>query len=129
YAMPEERFLTLHVHELLAYLNQQGVTTLMLMTQHGLLGAMNAPADVTYIADALILLRFYEDRGRLNRAISVLKKRHGHHENTIRQLLFEGTGITIGESLDHLRGVLSGMPASDHPAARQLPPSVGDGAF
>lgn len=126
YAMPEERSLTLHVHELLAYLNQQGVTTLLLMTQHGLMGAMTAPADVTYIADAVILLRFYEHHGRLNRAISVLKKRHGNHENTIRELLLERGGIVVGESLDHLMGVLTGVPHSAHPTLPHFPPSGDD---
>jgi circadian clock protein KaiC len=123
YAMPEERFLTLHVHELLAYLNQRGVATLMLLTQHGLLGAVSTPADVTYVADALILLRFFEDHGRLNRAISVLKKRHSAHENTIRRLAFEGSRITVGDSLDHLKGVLSGLPTFVHPMVSAFPQS------
>jgi circadian clock protein KaiC len=129
YAMPEERSLALHVHELLAYLNQQGTTTLLLMTQHGLLGAMTAPADVTYIADAVILLRFYENKGRLHRAISVMKKRHGNHENAIRQLQLESGGIGVGESLDHLKGVFTGVPTpTSATIVPEFPPS-GDGAF
>lgn len=109
-AMPNERFLTLHLHELLAYLGQQGVTTLMLMAQHGLVGStMQVPVDASYLADTVLLLRYFEARGEVRQAISVIKKRSGRHERAIRELQF-GNGLAIGEPLREFQGVLSGTP-------------------
>jgi circadian clock protein KaiC len=106
-AMPSERFLTLHLHELLSYLGQQGVTTLLLMTQHGMLGATELPIDASYIADAVIMLRYYEAVGEVRQAISVIKKRTGPHERAIRELRFDG-GVVIGEPVRDFLGVLGG---------------------
>jgi circadian clock protein KaiC len=110
-AMPEEQALILHMHELLQYLNRQGVTTFLTVAQHGLVGDMKAPVDVTYLADTVILLRYFEALGRVRRAISVVKKRTGTHEDTIREFMIGGRGITLGEPLVQFQGILRGVPA------------------
>ena len=84
-AMPQENALLLHIHELLQYLNRQGANTFLTVAQHGLFGEMKAPVDVTYLADTVILLRYFEALGRVRRAVSVIKKRTGRHEDTIRE--------------------------------------------
>src|SRR6202008_4177052 len=94
-AMPEENSLILHMHELLQFLNRRGASTLLTVAQHGLVGDMKAPVDVTYLADSVILLRFFEADGRVRRAISVIKKRTGAHENTIRELRITNRGIVL----------------------------------
>ncbi len=110
-AMPEERFLIIQLHELLTYLSHQGVTTILIVAQHGMLGQMNTPVDASYLADTLLVLRFFEARGELCQAISVVKKRSGAHERTIRALHLDENGITVGEPLRHLQGVFSGIPS------------------
>ena len=109
-AMPNENSLVLHVHELLQYLNRQGATTFLTVAQHGLVGDMKAPVDVTYLADTVILLRYYEAMGRVKRAVSVIKKRTGWHEDTIREYRISKTGLSLGEPLDEFQGVLRGVP-------------------
>ena len=109
-AMPQEQFLTLHVHELLQYLNRQGATTFLTVAQHGLIGDMKAPVDVTYLADTVILLRYFEATGEVRRALSVIKKRSGTHEKTIREFEIDGRGITVGPPLQGFQGVLRGVP-------------------
>ena len=109
-AMPEEQALILHMHELLQYLNRQGVMTFLTVAQHGLVGDMKSPVDVTYLADTVILLRYFEARGRVRRAISVVKKRTGPHEDTIREFMIGDNGITLGEPLTGFQGVLRGVP-------------------
>jgi len=109
-AMPEENSLILHIHELLQYLNRQGATTFMTVAQHGLVGEMQAPVDVTYLADTVILLRYFEAAGRVRRAISVIKKRTGLHESTIREFRIGGDGLALGEPLEAFHGVLRGVP-------------------
>jgi len=109
-AMPEERFLLLHMHELLTFLNSQGVASFMILAQHGLIGSMHAPADLTYLADTVILLRYFEAEGTIRQAISVLKKRSGHHERTIREMTIDEQGIHVGEPLSNFQGVLTGVP-------------------
>ncbi|MDP8984026.1 MAG: circadian clock protein KaiC [Pseudomonadota bacterium] len=110
-AMPEERSLILHIHELLQYLNRHGVATFMTVAQHGLVGGdLPAPIDITYLADTVVLLRYFEARGRVRRAISVIKKRTGRHESTIREYRVENGGVTLGEPLDAFQGVLRGVP-------------------
>ena len=101
-AMPEENSLILHMHELLQYLNRQGAATFMTVAQHGLVGDMQTPVDVTYLADTVILLRYFEAMGEVRRAISVIKKRTGFHETTIREFKISDAGITVGEPLDAL---------------------------
>ena len=109
-AMPEDRFLILHLHELLAYLGQQGVTTLLVLAQAGMVGRMESPVDVTYLADTVLILRFFEDRGRVRKALSVLKRRVGRHEDTIREVKVTDHGLDVGEPLTNFHGVLTGVP-------------------
>ena len=109
-SMPEEQALVLHMHELLQYLNRQGASTFLTVAQHGLVGDMKAPVDVTYLADTVILLRYFEAFGRVRRAISVIKKRTSAHEDTIREYLIDRRGITLGEPLSGFQGVLRGVP-------------------
>ena len=109
-SMPEEQFLVLHMHELLQYLNRRGATTFLTVAQHGLVGDMKSPVDVTYLADSVILLRYFEALGHVRRAISVLKKRSGAHEDTIREYRITARGIEIGEPLQAFQGVLRGVP-------------------
>jgi circadian clock protein KaiC len=109
-AMPEENALVLHVHELLLYLNRHGASTFMTVAQHGLVGDMQTPVDITYLADSVILLRYFEALGQVRRAISVIKKRTGTHESTIREYRISSSGMTIGEPLEAFQGVLRGIP-------------------
>ena len=109
-AMPEEQFLMLHMHELLQYLNRRGATTFLTVAQHGFVGDMKAPLDITYLVDTVILLRYFEAAGRVRRAISVVKKRTGSHEDTIREFQISDRGITIGPPLEEFQGVLRGVP-------------------
>lgn len=110
-AMPEERFLTIQMHELLTYLNQRGVVTMLIMAQHGFLGAsMATPVDVSYLSDTVLMLRYFEAEGAIRRAVSVIKKRTGAHENTIRELAITSRGLRVGEPLKRFHGVLTGVP-------------------
>jgi circadian clock protein KaiC len=116
-AMPEERFLTSQLHELLTYLGHKGVVTFLVVAQHGLIGHMETPVDTTYLADTVILFRYFEASGEVRQAISVVKKRSGAHERTIRELRLGPKGITIGKPLRDFHGVLSGIPTYLGPAA------------
>lgn len=110
-SMPNEQSLILQLHDLLAYLGQQGVTTIMTLAQHGFVGAkMDTPVDVSYLADSVLLFRYYEVRGEVKQAVSVVKKRTGGHERTIRELSFGKNGIKVGEALRQFEGVLTGTP-------------------
>ena len=109
-AVPEERFLLLHLHELLSYLGQHGVATILVFAQHGLVGTMHSSVDVSYLADCVILLRYFEASGRIHKAISVVKKRSGPHETAIRSFNMGPNGISVGPPLDSYHGVLSGIP-------------------
>jgi circadian clock protein KaiC len=109
-AMPEEKALILHVHELLQYLNRQGANTFLTVAQHGLVGDMKTPVDVTYLADTVILLRYFEAVGQVRRAVSVIKKRTGSHEDTIREYRFTDSGPELGEPVAGFQGVLRGVP-------------------
>ncbi len=109
-SMPEENALILHMHELLQFLNRQGATTFLTVAQHGLVGDMKSPVDVTYLADTVILLRYFEALGKVRRAVSVIKKRTGKHEDTIREFTIGDTGLTLGEPLSSFQGVLRGVP-------------------
>ena len=113
-AMPEEGALILHMHELLQYLNRQGASTFLTVAQHGLVGDMKAPVDVTYLADTVLLLRYFEAFGRVRRAISVIKKRTGAHEDTIREFQISRDGFKLGEPLMGFQGVLRGVPELVH---------------
>ncbi|HEX4139970.1 MAG TPA: ATPase domain-containing protein [Candidatus Methylacidiphilales bacterium] len=109
-AMPEERYLSLQLHELLSFLNQQGVITIMVLAQQGLVGAMQSTVDLTYLADTVLLMRYYEVKGAVRQALSVIKKRSGNHERTIREVKIDRNGIEVGEALTHFHGVLTGLP-------------------
>jgi len=110
-AMPHEPALILHMHELLQYLNRQGATTFLTVAQHGLVGDMRSPVDVTYLADTVVLLRYFEAAGRVRRAISIVKKRTGAHEDTIREFRIDSHGISLGDPLTKFQGVLRGVPS------------------
>ena len=109
-AMPQEEFLHLHLHELLTYLNQRGVVTIMTLAQHGLIGSMGTPVDVSYLADTVMLMRFFEAKGAIRKAVSVVKKRTGDHETTIRELQMHTRGVELSEPLVHFEGVMTGVP-------------------
>jgi circadian clock protein KaiC len=109
-AIPDERFLTLQLHELLSYLGQRGVTTILVMAQSGMVGQATAPVDASYLADTVLLLRYFEAFGEVRQAISVLKRRGGSHERTIREFRFGPGGIRIGAPLAEFQGVLTGVP-------------------
>lgn len=110
-SMPEERFLAIQLHELLTYLGQQGVVTFLVVAQHGLLGTgMKSPVDASHLADSVVLLWYFEAGGRLRRAVSVVKKRSGAHEATLRELTLSDRGIQVGEPLTDFHGVLTGVP-------------------
>ena len=124
-AMPEERFLTAQLHELLTYLGHKGVVTFLLVAQHGLVGQMDTPIDTTYLADTVILFRFFEALGEVRQAISVVKKRSGKHERTIRELSLGARGVTVGQPLRDFHGVLSGTPTfRPFPAGTPEPPDA-----
>jgi circadian clock protein KaiC len=108
--MPEERYLVLQLHELLSTLNQLGVVTILVLAQHGLVGPMQTPLDVSFLSDAVLILRYFEAEGRVRRAISVVKKRSGTHEDAIREFRLTSEGVRVGPPLTQFEGVLSGAP-------------------
>jgi circadian clock protein KaiC len=109
-AMPEERFLPTHLHELFAYLNQKGILTIVVVAQHGLAISENAELDVSYLADSVLLLRYFEVNAEIRQAVSVFKKRTGGHERTLRELQISANGVRVGEPLVGFRGILTGVP-------------------
>jgi circadian clock protein KaiC len=121
--MPAENSLILHMHELLQYMNRQGTATFLTMAQHGLVGDMKAPIDVTYLADTVILLRYFEAHGTVRRAVSCIKKRTGRHETSIREYTIGDGGLSVGEPLTAFQGVLRGVPT----ISKDYRPSI-DGA-
>ena len=114
-AMPEEQFLLVQMHELLMYLRQRGVLAILVLAQQGLIGSMSTPIEVSYLADTVILLRFFEARGAVRKAISVLKRRSGKHASEIHELTMDSGGIHVGAELDKFIGVLTGVarPAAE----------------
>jgi circadian clock protein KaiC len=121
-AMPEERYLVAQLHEMFMFLRQRGVLAISIVAQHGMVGQMQAPVDLSYLADNVLLLRFFEANGAVRQAISVLKKRSGRHEKTIRELRLEASGITVGEPLTEFHGVLTGVPV--YKGTKAAPPGV-----
>jgi circadian clock protein KaiC len=110
-AMPGEKYLNNQLHELCSYLNQQGVVTILILAQHGLVAAAEAPVDLSYLSDTVISLRYFEAYGEVKQAIAMVKKRSGGHEKTIREFkLMPGKGIVVGEPLTQFQGVLTGVP-------------------
>lgn len=111
HSMPGENFLTVQLHELTSYLGHRGVTTILVTTQQGFIGTtMTSPVDATYLADCVVLLRYFEDSGRVRKAVSIVKKRTGRHEDSIRELTMDPHGLHVGEPLTGFRGVLTGVP-------------------
>ena len=110
HSMPEEQFLLLQLHELLSYLGQMGVTTFMVMAQQGLIGQPQVPVDMSYLADNIVLFRYFEAYGQVRRAVSVVKKRSGAHEKTIREVNLDGRGYQVGPPLERFEGVLTEAP-------------------
>ena len=109
-SMPAEQFMMLQMHELLTYLNQQGVMTILILAQHGLVGQMQSTVDLTYLSDTVLLCRFFEAAGELKRAVSVVKKRTGGHQSSIREYRIDAKGLRVGEQLSEFEGILTGVP-------------------
>lgn len=122
-AMPAERYLNLQLHELLSFLNQQGVASIMILAQQGLIGTMHSAVDLTYLADTVLLLRFFEAAGKVRQAISVIKKRTGGHERTIREFKLDKNGLRVGPALTQMHGVLTGTPTFADGMSDLLPES------
>ena len=112
-AVPEEKFLLLHLHELLGYLGQNNVSTVLVYAQHGVVGAMHSVVDVSYLADCVVLLRYFEAFGKIRKALSVVKKRGGMHDTAIRDFSMSGEGLAVGAPLEDFRGILTGVPNFD----------------
>jgi circadian clock protein KaiC len=114
-AMPEEHFLTTHLHELFAYLNQKGITTIMVVAQHGLVIGTGSPGDVdiSYLADTVLLFRYFESRAEIHQAISVFKHRTGPHERSLRQLKVDRSGVQVGQKLTDFSGIITGVAEYD----------------
>lgn len=110
HAMPDGKFLILQMHELLSYLGQKGAISIMVLAQHGLVGPMDTPIDISYLSDAVIMQRYFEHAGVVRRALSVVKKRSGRHENTIREYRLGASGFQVGPPLSQFNGILSGIP-------------------
>jgi circadian clock protein KaiC len=109
--MPSERYLLIHMHELLTYLGHKGVATILTLAQHGLVGgSMHSPVDVSFLADTVILLRYFEANGLVRQAVSIVKKRRGAHERSIREMKITSNGLRVGGVLKNFRGVLTGVP-------------------
>ena len=126
-AMPDDRFLIMQLHELLTFLGQHGVSTLLVGAQHGVIGTqMQTPVDASYLADAIVMLRFFESEGEVRQAISVVKKRGGRHERSIRSFRLDSDGVHVGEILRGFRGILTGVPVREHDGG---PPGNGNGAL
>ena len=115
-AMPGERYLTIHLHELLMYLGERNVATILIGAHQGLIGTnMHTPVDASYLADAVVMLRYFESRGTVRQAISVMKKRGGNHERSIREFSLDTHGIHVGAPLTRFRGILTGVPVIEEP--------------
>jgi len=125
-ATPQERFLTMQFHELLAYLNRNGVVSIMVVGQYGLIGQMQTPIDMSYLADSVVLLRYFEAQGAVRQAISMLKKRTGDHERTIREYKMGPGGLQLGDPLTDFHGVLAGVPVYRGKAGRLMAESEGE---
>src|SRR5690606_25591353 len=126
-AMPDGRFLILQMHELLSYLAQQGVVTLLVLAQHGMVGPAETPLDISYLSDAVLMLRYFEHAGMVRRAMSVVKKRSGYHEQTIREFQLGPQGLVVGPPLSDFSGVLAGTPTYTGNGTPLLPESLRGG--
>jgi circadian clock protein KaiC len=122
-SMPDERHLNLQLHELFAFLNHQGVVTIMVLAQQGLVGAMQSSVDLTYLADTVVVLRYFESFGAVRQALSVIKKRSGNHERSLREVVMNSHGIHVGPPLAEMQGILSGIPKFRRDEADLVPHS------
>jgi circadian clock protein KaiC len=121
-AMPAEQFLVMQMHELLAYLNQRGILSILVVAQQGLVDHAQSSIELSYLTDTVVLLRYFEFQGTVRKAISVIKKRGGPHEGTIREFSLSSNGVRVGPALSEFQGVLTGMPSyvgADGPLARK----------
>jgi circadian clock protein KaiC len=109
--MPGEKYLNNQLHELVSYLNYQGVLTILILAQHGLVAAAQAPVNLSYLSDTVVVVRFFEALGEVKQSMAVIKKRTGRHEKSIREFKLEhGKGVRVGQPLKHFQGVLTGVP-------------------
>jgi circadian clock protein KaiC len=122
-SMPDERFLLLQMHELLSYLGQQGVFTIVILAQHGLVGPAQTPIDLSYLSDAVLMLRYFEAGGAVRRALSVVKKRTGAHETTIREFKLDSEGLHVGPPLKEFTGIFAGTPQYTGAPLPEMEPS------
>jgi circadian clock protein KaiC len=109
--MPGEKYLMLQMHEMLSYLNQQGVITMLVLGQHGMVGDIRSEVDLSYLSDTIFLFRYFEAKGSLLKAFSVVKSRVTPHQSSIREFRLTSSGIEVGEPLEDFEGVLTGAPA------------------
>jgi len=123
-SMPGEKYLLLQMHELLTYLNQQGIITLMVLGQHGMAGQVAADVDLSHLADAIVLLRYFEADGEVRKAVSVVKVRTADHERTIREFSISPGGVQVGAPLKGFRGVLGAIPVWNGPPGALAHPTV-----
>ncbi|MFP5340737.1 MAG: ATPase domain-containing protein, partial [Gammaproteobacteria bacterium] len=121
HAMPDGKFLILQMHELLSYLGQKGVVSILVLAQQGVINPADTPVDISYLSDALIMQRYFEHKGTIRRALSVVKKRSGWHENTVREYRLCADGIHVGPALSGLDGILSSAPQYTGDPAKLLP--------
>jgi circadian clock protein KaiC len=120
-AMPGEKYLNAQMHELCSALNQQGVITIIIVPQHGVLAAVESPVDISYLADTVVSVRFFEAMGEVKQALAVIKKRTGYHEKTIREFKLEhARGLRVGAVLKDFQGVLTGVPTFHGPTDQIL---------
>ena len=127
HSTPGEQYLASHLHELLAYLNNLGVLTIVILAQAGTIGhALQTPVDVSYLADNILLLRYFETQGEVREAISIIKKRSGGHERTIRELVLGPDRVRVGKPLREFHGVLTGIPTYIGPSTQVAEPANGD---
>jgi circadian clock protein KaiC len=127
HAMPDEQFLMLQMHELISYLNRRGVTTLLVLGQHGIVGDVRSDIDLSYLSDGILLFRFFEAHGEVRSAMSVVKSRVNAHERTIREFRLAGAGLEVGEALHDFQGVLTGLISYSGKTALLGGPSAGPG--
>jgi circadian clock protein KaiC len=122
-AMPGEKYLNNQLHELTSYLNQQGVATILVMAQHGMVAALESPVDLSYLCDTVINMRYFETAGEVKQSIAVLKKRSGNHERSIREFMIGrgGKGVRIGEPLKDFHGILTGVPTFGGTSEKIMP--------
>lgn len=124
-AMPDERLLSMQLHELFSYLGQQGVASLITLAQHGFIGVAQSPIDISYLADSVLLFRYFERAGSVYQALSVVKKRSGRHERTIRELIFQDGTVSVGPVVTNFEGVLTGHPTYIGGASKESDPVSG----